>query len=322
MTVDNTKTPVDHENLLAKLSSLRERVQDTSILAEASACGCGRCSACRLAAEVGSAWDVVSPAYQRLTRRAEEAEKEVARLRARVAMLHERGGAFFDAVCNLRAVGGTENSSSQVDAYCDSAEAFEAALKTSSDTADEWTREVEARALRVRRSPCCDAAIRCGRCGHDLSRLSRPTDDKAMVERDDRNRIRLARAVFAKTPDTAHQVSWSEILTEIEGLQRLANETTCDACSGTGRAIGDRPCGCGGSGRLVDMLQSVRYALHDESQRSERLRSVIVKLTEQARAYLLSSSGDSSALFDAVANAEDALAPGTYPATKNEERVP
>ena len=46
----------------------------------------------------------------------------------------------------------------------------------------------------------------------------------------------------------------------LEEIKSLNAELTCDGCLGTGTSLSG-PCGCGGSGRLSDMLMAVREEL-------------------------------------------------------------
>jgi nucleotide-binding universal stress UspA family protein len=54
---------------------------------------------------------------------------------------------------------------------------------------------------------------------------------------------------------------------------RLRGAEMCDGCAGEGVALGGRPCGCGGTGRLVDMLAHVRGVLFRAEREAAEIRA-------------------------------------------------
>lgn len=53
----------------------------------------------------------------------------------------------------------------------------------------------------------------------------------------------------------------------------------CDGCLGTGVALSG-PCGCGGTGKLHDMLATVRLSWATETQRADADGFVLVRVSD------------------------------------------
>lgn len=95
--------------------------------------------------------------------------------RAQLAALHAAASRFRDAVSDD---GFTcrDNGIDSAEAVEEEWEAIDRVLADLATAAAEHERRIRAderaKALREERSPCCNAAIRCGRCGHDLAHVA------------------------------------------------------------------------------------------------------------------------------------------------------
>ncbi len=86
-----------------------------------------------------------------------------------------------------------------------------------------------------------------------------------------------ARAGDAEERAARYEAEAAELRRKLRGAEM------CDACAGEGNALG-RPCGCGGTGLLVDMVAALRVALVTEERRSaqhERALRALVAATER-----------------------------------------